>query len=627
MSKAEKRFRIFFIFLISVTLLLLLQYARIMLFTPSANPLDTPSFPKLQRGAIYDRNGKLMAIQTRLDSVTAWVPEIKDRERSAALLADALNLNKEDLLSRFEDPARQGFQYVKRQISPTETQIVNEMIQSGSLPGIRLEPEMGRNYPEKELASHIIGYVGTDNIGLDGIEYTFNQVLAPPEISTRGGEILYGNDVFLTIDLNTQYITEQIARKAMEEHNPEGLMIMVMGADTGELYSMVSLPSFNPNVFSRYSAAQRNNLPVTLTYEPGSVMKIFSIASFMELGGIKPKDEFDTTGGYNPELFQKYKIPPITDLGAYGVLDTTGVLIHSSNVGTALASDTVSQKDYYNMLKNFGFGSKTGIPLPGESNGILNRPERWSARSKPTIAIGQEIGVSAMQMITAATVFANSGELLKPRIVSKVVAPDGTIVKEYKREAVREVLSPEVAESVLLMMEQVVASPAGTVRRARVPGLRISGKSGTAQKIDPETGTYSASDFMSSVLALFPTENPKLIVYVILQVPTGQSIYGGRIASPIVKELAESLSPYYGIPIAGNTVIEHDGTIKLSAPKEIQVGAELPDFTGLSKREVMAALEGSTIPVTMKGEGWVVFQFPPPGELVDDETSMFLEFK
>lgn len=627
MSKANQRFRIFFFILIIVTGLIILQYARIMLFTKSASPLDTPTFPDLQRGAIYDRNGKLMAIQTRLDSVTVWVPEIKDIQREASMLADALDMEKDELIQKFNDPARQGFQYIKRQITPTESKIVNEMIQAGSLPGIRLEPEMGRNYPERELASHVIGYVGTDNIGLDGIEYTFNQVLAPPEISTSADKILYGNDVFLTIDLNTQYITEQIARKAMEEYKPEGLMIMVMGAETGEFYSFVSLPSFNPNTFSQYSGAQRNNLPVTLTYEPGSVMKIFSIASFMELGGIKPNDTFDTRGGYNPELFQKYKIPPITDLGAYGTLDTTGILIHSSNVGTALASDSVSQQDYYNMLKNFGFGSKTGIPFPGESNGILNRPDKWSVRSKPTLAIGQEIGVSAMQMITAATVFANSGELLKPRIVSKVVSPSGEIIKEYNREAVREVLSPEVAESVLLMMEQVVASPEGTVRRAQVPGLRISGKSGTAQRIDPETGTYSDSDFMSSVLALFPTEDPKLIVYVILQVPKGRNTYGGRIASPIVKELAERLSPYYGIPIQGNTIIEHDGRIKLPAGKDIKLGAELPDLKGLSKREVMAALEGSTVPLTLKGEGWVVFQFPPAGEIIDDQTSMYLEFK
>ncbi len=623
----QKRFNIFFLFLMGMTFLLILQYAKIMLLEEPLRPREPLVFPELQRGAIYDRTGKLMAIQTRLHSVTAWLPDVKDPETVALRLADILNLDAEKLKNRFNDPDRQGFLYIKRQLSPTESNLVKEFINDRKVEGIYLEPEMGRSYPEKDLAAHILGYAGTDNIGLDGIEYTFNQVLAPPEITREKEELLYGNDVFLTIDLDTQYITREIAFKAMKEHNPEGLVIMVMGARTGELYSYVSLPSFDPNNFNRYSESQRNNLPVTLTYEPGSVMKIFTLASFMELGGVKADESFDTSHGYNPDVFRKYRIPPITDLGNYGILDTTGILIHSSNVGMALASDRVDEQSFYNMLKNFGFGNKTGIPLPGESSGILNPLSQWSVRSKPTIAFGQEIGVSAIQMITAATVFANGGSLLKPRIVRKVVSPSGEVIKDYKREVVRNVVSPEVAESILLMMEQVVTSPVGTVRRARVPGLRISGKSGTAQRIDPETGTYSDADYMASVLALFPTEDPKLIVYVILQFPKGGSIYGGRIASPIVKELAEQLSPLYGIPIAGNRVLEHDGSIHLKETKKLPPSKTLPDFTGLSKREVMASLEGSPLPLSLKGEGWVIFQFPPAGTPIDKETTLFLEFR
>ncbi len=581
----------------------------------------------MERGAIYDRNGRLLAIQTRLDSVTAWIPEIRDREGTARLLSEALGLDYQELLNRFQDPSRQGFAYIKRLISPTESGKISQLMDEGSLPGIHLEKEHGRNYPEKELAAHLIGYVGTDNTGLEGLEYTFNQVLAPPSITTGDESLLYGNDVYLTIDINTQYITDKIARKAFEEHKPEGLMILVMGAKTGEFYSMVSLPSFDPNRFSSYSARQRNNLPVTLTYEPGSVMKIFSLASFMELGGITPQDTFDTRNSYNPEVFKKYNIPPITDLGNYGILDPTGILVHSSNVGTAMASDSVSATDHYNMLKNFGFGNKTGIPLPGESNGILNNPSDWSVRSKPTIAIGQEIGVSALQMITAATVFTNGGVLLKPQIIDKVVSPEGSIVKDYSRETVREVVSPEVAETILLMMEQAVASPYGTVRRAQVPGLRISGKSGTAQRIDPETGTYSDEDFMASVLATFPTEDPELIIYVLLEYPKGQSYYGGRIASPIVKELAEALSPYYGIPIGGNQILEHSGAVRIPDNTYKPIEEKLPDFTGMSKREVMYALENRGIPVTVKGEGWAVFQFPPADTEITDETTIYLEFK
>ncbi|OQY34291.1 MAG: hypothetical protein B6241_05335 [Spirochaetaceae bacterium 4572_59] len=623
----SQRFRIFLIILFIVTAALIVQYAVIMLAPGNSSVKDAPQFPNMERGGIYDRNGRLLAIQTRLDSVTGWIPEFKNKENTARYLSEVLSLDETELLARFNDPTRQGFLYIKRLISPTESHNLKILMGEVKLPGIRLEKEQGRNYPEKELASHLIGYVGTDNTGLDGIEYTFNQILAPPSITTGDEKILYGNDIYLTIDVNTQYITEQIARRAFEEHKPESLMIMVMDAKTGEFYSYVSLPSFDPNNFSSYSREERNNLPATLTYEPGSVMKIFSLASFMELGGIKPQDTFDTSNSYNPDIFKKYKIPPITDLGQYGVLDTTGILVHSSNVGTAMASDTVRSIDHYNMLKNFGFGNKTGIPLPGESNGILNTAKKWSIRSKPTIAIGQEIGVSALQMITAATVFTNSGILLKPKIIDKVVSPEGKIIKDYKRESVREVVSPEVAESILLMMEQAVSSPQGTVRRAQVPGLRISGKSGTAQRIDPETGTYSDEDFMASVLAIFPTEDPKLIVYVIIEDPKGQSYYGGRIASPIVKELAETLSPYYGIAIEDNQLLEHSSSVIIPSRNFLKIDSTIPDFKGMSKRDVLFSLDNSDIPLNLKGEGWVVFQFPPAGEEINDETTLYLEFK
>ncbi len=622
------RIHIFTFLLGILTLLLLGRFAHIMLFPKELSKTSvTPSFPELQRGAIYDRNGKLMAIQTRLDSVTAWLPHVKDPSQTALLLGKALGLDIPELEEKLSQPQGGGFLYIKRLISPTESRRVKELIQKGEISGINLEPELGRNYPEQDLASHVIGYVGTDNVGLDGIEYTYNSILAPPELAKSGEKVVYGNDIYLTLDLNTQYITERIAQAAMTEHNPKGLMILVMGAQTGEIYSFVSLPSFNPNTFSRYSQKERTDLPVTFTYEPGSAIKVFSLAGFLELEGITLEDQFSTSGGYNPEFFQQYNIQPIRDLGDYGVLTTTDILIRSSNVGTALASDRVGAQEFYSMMRNFGFGQKTGIPLPGESSGILADPRRWSLRSKPTIAMGQEIGVSAMQVITAATTFANSGKLLRPRIVDRVVSPNGEVILQYEREVVREVLSPEVAEAMLLMMEQVVSAPNGTVWRARVPGLRISAKSGTAQLIDPVTGNYSDSDYVGSVLALFPTENPQLIVYVVLHAPRGYSTYGGRIAGPIVRQLAEELAPYYGIPIQGNTLLEHDGTVVLPPPRILAIGQRVPDFTGLSKREVMATLEGTNIPITLSGEGWVTFQFPPAGEVIDTDTALFLEFR
>ncbi|MCK5736085.1 MAG: penicillin-binding protein 2, partial [Spirochaetaceae bacterium] len=328
------------------------------------------------------------------------------------------------------------FLFIKRQVTPTQSDVVRELITEGLLPGIGLQEELGRHYPMKELAAPLIGHVGTDNIGLEGIEYAFNRVLAPGSIASDTDRI-YGHSVHLTLDMNTQYLVERIAKEAWEEHLPDSMMILVMNAKTAEILSWVSLPSYDPNTFTDYKRSDWRNRPLTEAYEPGSVFKVFTWATFLEKGGIKIDDIFNTTGGYEPDIFIKYRIPPITDLGNYGVLDVNGALIHSSNVAVAMASESVSTADFYKSLKNFGFGSPTGLPLPGESHGLLNTVSSWSVRSKPTIAIGQEVGVSAIQIVSAATTLANGGILLQPRIVDKVIAADGSVVKEYPRTPVR----------------------------------------------------------------------------------------------------------------------------------------------------------------------------------------------
>jgi cell division protein FtsI (penicillin-binding protein 3) len=255
----------------------------------------------------------------------------------------------------------------------------------------------------------------------------------------------------------------------------------------------------------------------------------------------------------------------------------------------------------------------------------LNPVSSWSARSKPTIAIGQEVGVSAIQIVAAATTLTNGGVLLQPRIVNKVVAADGTVIKEYPRTPIREVISPKTARTMLELMEQTVTSPSGTSRRAAVPGLRMSAKSGTAQITDPETGRYSSDRFLSSVLAIFPTDDPELIVYVVLENPRGASIYGAQTAAPMVREIAETLSPIFGIPLAGNTVMQHTGRVKIDYPESLPLGEELHDLTGYSKRMLLPYLEREDISWTIDGEGWVVFQFPPPGTPIESGMSIYLE--
>lgn len=621
----EKRFKVFFTLLIATSLTILGRYGYLML-TPSPDS-SSVSFPEVERGPILDRNGRLLALQTELNSVEAWLPSVESPESVARLLSQILSgVTYETVYNQLTGTGPSNFLYIKRKISPTETSEIKKLIGEGKLKGISIRPEYGRNYPEKELASHVIGYTGTDNVGLEGIEYKFNSILSPPVISSSR-DIQYGNQVYLTIDSNIQYITEKIARKAYVENKAEKVMILVMEAKTGDLLSYVSVPSFDPNNFQQYTRQERENQPVSYAYEPGSVFKIFSVASFLELGGITTEDTFDTTGGYNPEFFKKNKITPITDLGSYGVLNAEKTLVYSSNVGVSYMSETVDSRDYYNMLKNFGFGQTTGIPLNGESSGILFEPEKWSLRTKPTISFGQEIGVSAIQVITAATVFANSGILLKPHIVKKVVAPDGTVIKEYGKEPVREVLSPEVADSVLHMMQKVTEE--GTARRARIEGFNISAKTGTAQIPDKETGKYSTTEYLGSILAIFPTEDPEIIVYIVIDRPMGDYTYGGRIGSPLVKELAEELIPIMGLDLKSTQTFIHTTNLRLTKPELNSPDGSMPDMTGYSKRAVLDFLKKHNLQGNLKGEGWVVFQFPPagPDREIKDGMTVYVEFK
>lgn len=620
----DKRFRIYFLMITLFALMILAGYARIMLH-PNPTPRQSIALPEAARGPILDRNGKILAVQTQLYSVSLWRPELEKPEETATLLARILSLDEEALVAELNKAEGKNFAWIKRQVSPVESKNIRSLLDGGKLKGIKLEPEPGRHYPQKELASHVIGYVGTDNIGLDGIEYSLNDILSPTLLGEDSPT--YGNRVYLTIDINVQFVLEKILRKTWEEYQPDNLLAVVMEAKTGDIAAYVSLPHYDPNHFSSFTDRERRNQMAQMAYEPGSVFKIFSLASFMELGGITPDVTYDTSAGFNPEYFQKYDIAPITDLGNYGVLDLQGVLNHSSNVGTAYASESVSTADFYGMLRNFGFGKSTELPLPGESNGLLKEPEQWSLRSKPTISIGQEVGVSAHQMVTAATVFANGGVLLKPHLIKRIETPEGELIKEYGREPVREVISPETADTMLNMMQGIVDSPVGTTRRARIDDFPISAKSGTAQITNLDTGRYYDDRFTASVLAIFPTDDPELIVYIVLKNPQGDIYYGGTIGSPLIREIALELAPYYGIPLLGNRVYRTSGRISVRAAPPLEPGSTIPDFTGLSKREAMGFFSDGKTGVSLKGEGRVVFQFPPPGHDLEEDQIIFLEFR
>jgi len=592
----------------------------IMLISPT--PVSRVSGPAqiIERGPILDRNGRILAIQTQMDSVTAWMPNVVDKDNTALLLSEALNINYEIIKNKFENYT--GFLYIKRKISHTESTRIKNFISEGKLAGISLEPEYGRNYPEQNLTSHLSGFTGIDNTGLDGIELSFNEILAPK--ANSDDEIIYGNQLFLTIDLNIQYFSRKLAEKAYTEYDADSVMILVMDAKNGDFLSWVSLPDYNPNTFGQASITEKNNLPVTYAYEPGSVFKVFSLASEMEIGGISTNSHF-FCGGYYEHQFPD-ELVRINDLGVHGDVSIADIIKYSCNTGAAYASDTVSKDDFYNKINSFGFNSRTGLPFPGETAGILNKPENWSGRSKPTIAIGQEISVSAVQMITAATVLTNNGTLLEPHIIDKIVSPEGKLIKDFKREPVRHVIKPELAKAVLLMME-TATEPGGTARRAAIEGIRISAKTGTAQKIDPNSGKYSATSFISSTLAIFPTNNPQLIIYIVIDTPKGKEFYGGRIVTPIIKELTEELIRYMDIPIDTEKIIEHRGVMKLNRSETLVPGENIPNLIGLSKREILPLISIPDISVKITGEGWVIKQDPSPGTKIEEGMIINLELE
>lgn len=618
----KKRLLYFLLFITAAVLFIMGKLVSLMILTPlneSPNPIK---MPVVERGPILDRNGKILAISTRLNSVAAWIPDLEDPEAAAQQLAGILRKSEGEIIERLKEAS--GFIYIKRQITPTESRQIEELKNSGNLKGINLIPEFGRNYPEQNLASHVIGYVGVDNVGLEGIEYTFNHELSPPIVDNRKSEI-YGNQVFLTIDINIQYMLQKTALAALKDNQAEAVFILVMEAKTGEILGYCSVPNFDPNEFSRFGRSSRQNLPISKAYEPGSVFKIISIASFLQLQGITTEDTF-LCNGYYEQTLPDGSTYRIRDLRSHGRVNPQLIIKYSCNAGAAYASERVDTRSFYRMLTLFGFGKKTELPLPGESSGILAKPDKWSMRSKPTIAFGQEISVSAIQMLSSATVFANSGLLLKPIIVSKIVSPQGKIIKKFNREPLREVVSPAIAREILEMMETAVQER-GTARRGRIPGIRISAKTGTAQVADPKTGKYSEIDFIASYLGIFPTDDPQLIIYTVIHLPRGDNYYGSRIAAPVFKQTAENLISYLGITRDSDVTIEHSGTIHLKIPENIKIGSTMPDLTGTPKRLLLPLLNQSDIIVRILGQGYVARQSPAPGTDLKKGMTIVLELE
>jgi cell division protein FtsI (penicillin-binding protein 3) len=592
------------------------------MFRPVDPKSAVSSRPCVERGPILDRNGRILALQTRLGNITLWRPDIIDRDVLSRDLSSILQIPAETIKARIED-APSDFIYLKKQVEQSTIREIENLKAEGRLRGVGIEAIVGRIYPEKRLASQIVGFVGNENNnGLAGIEYAMEAELAPASAKAKGGS---GNQVFLTIDSNVQHILEEIGERIRRESRAEAVMFIAMDPRTGDILGSASLPDFDPNEINSSDEISRMDRPAIWAYEPGSVFKVFSMSALTESQAVNSGSVFVCDGHYE-RITNRGERVVINCLGAHGQVTVRDIIIKSCNAGAAYAADRLEAEAFNKLLQNYGFGTRTGAGNPGETVGYLSATNRWSERSKPTIAMGQEIAVSALQMVQAATAVANDGVLVPPRIISRIVSPKGETIRSFEAGQGRRVLRAETARAMRSYMVDVT-SDIGTGWRANIRDLSLAVKTGTAQIIDPKTNAYSPTDFIASCIALLPAESPSLILYLVIIKPKGDSYLGGRIAAPPIREAAEALVDYLGIPRGRNPQISHPGSVSLPPLISPVVDSMVPNFTGYSKRELLPLLLRDDIRVEISGDGWVRRQSPLPGSPLDKDTVIILELE
>jgi len=604
-SLVKWRFYVVVFLLLAAAVVVLSRYAFHVIMGDSSQ--GGRPHTSIERGKILDRNGKVLASQIMVYNVYASSPPKDEIRAMADGLAPLLEMSPEGLYDRLSRAGRNVL--LKRQVSTPVMEMIRNEQRNGGFRGISTIPAPSRTYPEKNLAAQIIGFTGSDNTGREGAEYAFNK------------ELSAGNNVILTLDINVQHILEQVADSTLRETHAESVMFLAMDPRNGEILGSAVLPGFDPNDYRAFSNDKYLNRTAYEQYEPGSVFKIFSIAALMDAGVITENSEFICNGVYEKVFSSGERVRiECADGAAHGRVRPREIIINSCNVGAALAADRQENNAFYQSMLNFGFGKKTGTWVNMETAGLLKEPGMWSGRTRQSITFGQEVAVSALQIMQAASVIANNGMMIPPKLISQIVSADGklTVAWENSSSVRQQVIRPDTARKMLSYMADT-ATEIGTGWRAGIEDLGLAVKTGTAQYRDPVAGGYSKTDFIAGCIALLPADNPSLVLYVVIIKPRGES-YGGRIAAPAIREAAEQLIDYFGIPRGRNPIVEHPGVIGLSDEQLPSVGSYVPNFSGLSKKTLLPLLLRNDIHVEIFGEGWVRRQYPPPGTAITPDT-------
>ena len=576
-----------------------------------------------ERGSIVDRNGKPLAVQTNFYNVGVSPKQIPDKKQFAKDVSQVLQIPESKINSKIDLNSEKNYVSLKRKLSEDDYRILKDITDDNQYSFVRYDKIPGRIYPEKSLASQLIGYMGNDGIGLSGIEYSMQSVLQP--IPDDELNYQHGKNVFLTIDANLQYKLEKLSHEAMEKTQCESFMLIACEAKTGEILSYISLPSSDLNNYSDSKIQETIDRPAISAFEPGSVFKIFTVASIYDHGILKSGDTFLCDGVYEKKIKGGETIR-IKCLEHHGRLTAREALKYSCNDVIGQISDKISDEQFIQDLKNFGFGSKTGIELPGETSGLLKEAgsSRWSGRTKPTIAIGQEISVSALQMVQAATALANDGYPVQLSVIKKITNKDGSIESEHIPQKKERILKKSTADYILSCMETTATT--GTGSRANIKDITIGVKTGTAQMADQKSGGYSDTDFLSNCMAIFPIDNPQVILYIVIQKAQGEYL-AGRIVAPLIKDTADEIIDHLGLSRGDADTFIYNGTNEVENPQTIVIKDTVPDFSGFSKRELSPLLSRKDLKININGSGWVKNQSPAPGTPLTENTIIELNLE
>ena len=599
---------------------------------------------KARRGSIVDRNGRPFAISVDAPSIYADPSAILDPRAASTALGRALGYSaaeQKDLLALLRHD--KSFVWIKRQVDPATARAVREL----RLEGIGFETESRRYYPKRDLLAPVLGYVGLDSQGMAGLEYSLDEDLRGREarVSVRLdarrrpiGEIqkppTEGRRITLTIDERIQHITETALMQSIRETGSLSGVAVVLDPRTGEVLAMSSLPSFNPNRFAAFHERDRVNRAVADAYEPGSIFKIVTAASGLQEGVVSPLEVIDCGNG-------KFEIAGVTinDHAVYQSLTFQDVIAKSSDVGVIRVAQRVGEQKFYEAMRAFGFGARTGIGLPGEAAGLLRPPKNWSALSLPSLSFGQELGVTAIQMASAAAVIANGGYWMKPYIVKRVEEPTGELVRESSPVAERKVIEPEIADRVMALLREVVLT--GTGKRAKVEGFDVAGKTGTAQKVDAN-GRYSMIDHVASFVGFIPASRPSLVILVSLDTPRGAHNEGGDVAAPLFARIASEAARLLAIapddPTRNIRMVAYTpetmgrGTLVAERPGAASVPTLddprlMPDLLGKPLREAALLAARHGLSVQIHGTGFVEAQTPLPGTPIEPGGTCSLKLK